>query len=115
MLMSDQTVSRVSTHLSDGGEALTIRVDGNFDFNLHSEFQRAYRECFPAPKSYSVDLSDTLHLDSAALGMLLLLRDHSLEGLDGGGQRHTVELINANDHVARVLAVSNFDMIFSIR
>ncbi|MFI2810316.1 MULTISPECIES: STAS domain-containing protein [Microbulbifer] len=115
MLMFEQTASRVSTQLSDGGEALTIRIDGNFDFNLHSEFQRAYRDCNPAPKSYSVDLSDTRYLDSAALGMLLLLRDHSLEGQDDGGQRHTVELVNANDHVAKVLAVSNFDKIFTIR
>ncbi|SDK28225.1 STAS domain-containing protein [Microbulbifer yueqingensis] len=115
MLVFEPTASRISTHLSEGGDALTIRIDGNFDFNLHREFQRAYQDCQPAPKTYSVDLSETRHLDSAALGMLLLLREHSLAGREDRGERHLVELVNANDSVAKVLSVSNFDQIFTIR
>lgn len=114
MVVSEQTPARVSTELSDNGNALIIRVAGNFDFNMHRDFQRAYQNLFPSPKRFCIDLSETQHLDSAALGMLLLLRDHCL-GEEGGPPQCQVELMNANEHVGRILAVSNFDKIFTIR
>lgn len=113
MVVSEQTSSRVSTELSEGGRALTIRISGNFDFNIHCEFRRAYQNLSPSPKRYCIDLSETLHLDSSALGMLLLLRDHCL-GEEGVGACR-VELVNANDHVSNILSVSNFDKLFTIR
>lgn len=114
MVISDRFESRVFSDVSDDGDALVIRIVGNFDFNMHREFQRAYRNVTPAPKRFIVDLSATDHLDSAALGMLLLLRDYCVEaGREGG--KPEVELINANAHVAHILSVSNFDRIFSIR
>jgi len=114
MLASEKTVAGVSAELSEGGDALVIRVTGNFDFNMHREFQRAYQNLSPSPKHYCIDLSETLHLDSAALGMLLLLRDHCLGDGDDPEQCR-VELMNANEHVGRILTVSNFDKIFTIR
>ncbi|MCW8127528.1 STAS domain-containing protein [Microbulbifer halophilus] len=114
MVVSARSGARVSSELSKGGEALTIRVCGNFDFNMHREFQRAYQNLSPAPKRYRIDLSETQHLDSAALGMLLLLRDHCLGGEEDEGQCR-VELLNANDHVEKILLVSNFDKIFTLR
>ncbi|MFD1217942.1 STAS domain-containing protein [Microbulbifer celer] len=114
MVVSDSYTSRVYTEVADDGDTLVIRVSGNFDFNMHREFQRAYRNVSPPPKAVIVDLSTTEHLDSAALGMLLLLRDYCVEvGRDGDEPR--VELINANSHVSHILSVSNFDRIFSIR
>ncbi|MEW5248544.1 STAS domain-containing protein [Microbulbifer sp. 2201CG32-9] len=93
---------------------LTIRVAGSFDFSLHPDFQRAYQNFSPSPKCYSVDLSETSYLDSAALGMLLLLRDHCYgDGSRAEAQR--VELVNPRPHVANILAASNFDRIFTIR
>ncbi|WP_250463119.1 STAS domain-containing protein [Microbulbifer litoralis] len=114
MAVSVRSGARVSSELSEGGDALTIRVCGNFDFNLHRDFQRAYQNLSPAPRHYRIDLSETLHLDSAALGMLLLLRDHCLGDEDDVGQRQ-VELFNASDHVENILLVSNFDKIFTLR
>ncbi|MFC6924050.1 STAS domain-containing protein [Microbulbifer taiwanensis] len=114
MVVSEQATARVSSELSEGGDALTIRVAGSFDFNLHRDFQRAYQNLSPSPRHYCIDLSETLHLDSAALGMLLLLRDHCLGEEPEEGQCR-VELMNANDHVGNILAVSNFDKIFTIR
>ncbi|MCK7597510.1 STAS domain-containing protein [Microbulbifer sp. CAU 1566] len=114
MVVSERFENRVTSEVSDSGEALVIRVVGNFDFNLHREFQRAYRNVAPPPKVFLVDLSATDHLDSAALGMLLLLRDYCVEmGREGFQPR--VELMNANAHVSHILSVSNFDRIFSIR
>jgi len=114
MVVSEQAGARIETDLSEDGDTLVIHVSGHFDFNLHREFQHAYQNYFPVPKQYCIDLSETLHIDSAALGMLLLLRDHCLAGEDDCGQR-TVELRNANAHVETILQVSNFDKIFTIR
>lgn len=114
MAIAEQRAARVYTELSECGGELTIRVAGNFDFNVHREFQRAYQDLSPAPQTYSIDLSETSHLDSAALGMLLLLRDHC-SGAEGNVAVERVELLNANSHVAKILAVSNFDQIFTIR
>lgn len=114
MVVLEQANTRVCSELTEGGDTLTIRVSGNFDFNLHRDFQRAYQNLSPRPKRYCIDLSETQHLDSAALGMLLLLRDQCLGGDDDAGQR-TVELLNANGHVENILVVSNFDKIFTLR
>ena len=114
MVVSDRFESRVTSEVSEGGDALVIRVAGNFDFNMHREFQRAYRNVSPPPRTFLVDLSETDHLDSAALGMLLLLRDYCVE-IGAEGAQPSVELMNANAHVSHILSVSNFDRIFSIR
>lgn len=113
MVVSERSRAQVSSELSESGDALTIRVSGSFDFNMHREFLRAYQNLSPPPRLYCIDLSETRHLDSAALGMLLLLRDHCLDA--GGDRQCSIELQNANDHVANILAVSNFDKIFKIR
>ena len=55
-----------------------------------------------------VDLGGATYLDSSALGMLLLLRDHA------GGDRAEVRLINGNDDVRKVLSISNFQQLFVI-
>lgn len=111
MVVVDRAKARVFSELSDDGSTLTIRISGNFDFNLHREFQRAYQNLPARPRRCRIDLSETLHLDSAALGMLLLLRDHCLGECD----QHAVELFDANDHVENILQVSNFDKIFTLR
>ncbi|MNR56929.1 hypothetical protein D3C85_1776040 [compost metagenome] len=60
------------------------------------------------PKSVVVDLKDATYLDSSALGMLLLLRDHA------GGDRSDIRLINSSSDVTKILAISNFDKLFDI-
>lgn len=114
MNVSENSAAQVSSELSDNGDALTIRVVGSFDFNVHRDFQRAYQSVSASPTHYCIDLSETLYLDSAALGMLLLLRDHCLNDGNGAGQVR-VELLNANEYVGNILAISNFDKIFTIR
>ncbi|AMX02783.1 STAS domain-containing protein [Microbulbifer thermotolerans] len=113
MAVSEQFTARISTELSESGDALTIRVTGNFDFNIHRDFLRAYQDLSPAPRRYCIDLSETQHMDSAALGMLLLLRDHCMRECTYAGEC-CIELRNANTDVCRLLAVSNFDKLFTI-
>jgi anti-anti-sigma factor len=55
-----------------------------------------------------VDLKEATYLDSSALGMLLLLRDHV------GGDESRVSMVNTSSDVRKILAISNFDKLFDI-
>jgi anti-anti-sigma factor len=98
----------ITSQPSSDGEELTIVIQGRFDFGAHQEFRNAYERVNSTPHRYVVDLKDTTYLDSSALGMLLLLRDHA------GGVSAQVSLINCNTDVRKILAISNFDQLFNI-
>lgn len=98
----------VASELSGNGEELVIRVTGRFDFSAHQEFRDAYELLADRPRRYRVDMRDTSYLDSSALGMLLLLRDHA------GGDNAEVTLENCNHDVRKILTISNFEQLFTI-
>lgn len=60
-------------------------------------------------KCVVVDLQQVQYIDSAALGILLLLRDKA------AAQGAKVELANLQGTVKDVLEIANFHKIFSIR
>lgn len=93
---------------SSDGQELTILIQGCFDFGAHQEFRNAYERVNSTPQRYVVDLKDTTYLDSSALGMLLLLRDHA------GGDSAQIRLLNCNPDVRKILAISNFEQLFKI-
>ena len=98
----------MSTQPSAGGQELTIAIQGRFDFGAHQAFRDAYERVDGTPKRYQVDLQGTTYLDSSALGMLLLLRDHA------GGDHAQIRLLNCNGDVRKILAISNFEQLFQI-
>ncbi|EJM60783.1 STAS domain-containing protein [Pseudomonas sp. GM48] len=99
----------VVTEVSPDGQKLTISVKGRFDYAKHQEFRESYeRPNGKLPSSIVVDLKDATYLDSSALGMLLLLRDHA------GGDDSDVRVINSSTDVRKILAISNFDKLFDI-
>ncbi|WP_426204945.1 STAS domain-containing protein [Pseudomonas sp. TWP3-1] len=98
----------VVTEVSADGQELTISVKGRFDFGRHQEFRESYERLNKKPESIVVDLKEATYLDSSALGMLLLLRDHA------GGESSNVRVINSNSDVRKILAISNFDKLFNI-
>lgn len=93
---------------SSDGQELTILIEGRFDFGAHQEFRNAYERVNSTPQRYVVDLKDTTYLDSSALGMLLLLRDHA------GGDSAQICLLNCKPDVRKILAISNFEQLFKI-
>ncbi|MBM5460612.1 STAS domain-containing protein [Pseudomonas sp. P66] len=97
----------VDTEVSQDGEKLTIKVKGRFDFGKHLEFRNAY-EHQRCASSVVVDLREATYLDSSALGMLLMLRDHV------GGDEADVRVVNTNPDVRKILAIANFDKLFDI-
>lgn len=97
----------VTSELSPDGQQLTIFIAGRFDFAAHQDFRSAY-EALGKEQRYVIDLRGTHYLDSSALGMLLLLRDHA------GGERAQVRLINCSADVITILTISNFSKLFQI-
>lgn len=88
-------------------KTLTLSVQGRFDYTC----QKAFREAFankPASLHFVVDLSKVEYMDSSALGMLLLLRDHS------GGGHSGIVLKGGSDAVANVLRMARFERLFTL-
>lgn len=98
----------VEGELSPDGKNLTIRVKGRFDFGKHQAFRECYEREAARPEAVVVDLREATYLDSSALGMLLLLRDHV------GGDDSQVRVVNTSSDVRKILAISNFDKLFDI-
>ncbi len=94
---------------SQDGKQTTIRVKGRFDFSTHQEFRGAYEHAPATTTVFVVDLREASYLDSSALGMLLLLRDHA------GGDTAQVKIINCNPDVRKILTISNFEQLFTIQ
>ena len=98
----------VSSALDDGTNTLTITIAGRFDFSAHKEFRDAYEGIQEDPSHYLIDMAEAEYIDSSALGMLLLLRDHA------GGDSAQVEIRNCTPDVKKIFAISNFDQLFAI-
>lgn len=98
----------IATSLS--GDKLTkeINISGDFDFNLRKSFRDAYVEDSDSVKSFCINLKDTNYIDSSALGMLLLLKEHA----DNNSQ--TIKITNVNAEIRELLDLSNFGQIFDI-
>lgn len=81
-----------------------IAIAGRFDFSCHPEFRAAFATLTPG-SDVVVDFTSTTYIDSAALGMLLLLRDRV------GDARH-VRLVNCKGQPDQVLRIANFHKLF---
>ncbi|AHK78974.1 MULTISPECIES: STAS domain-containing protein [Ectothiorhodospira] len=98
----------IKRHVDEKTNLVTISVGGRFDFAQHKAFRDAYRDLPAQGTRYRVDLSEATYLDSSALGMLLLLREHA------GGDTARVSLRGCSDDVRRVLKIANFDRLFTL-
>ena len=57
---------------------------------------------------YIVDLGRTEYLDSSALGMLLLLREHT------GGDQAQLRIVHCSPEIRKLLTLANFHQLFSV-
>jgi len=101
----------LSMNISPDGSSATISISGRFDFGIHREFRNAYEKADvkAAIPKFIVDLAGTEYMDSSALGMLLLLREHA------GGDRSDVTIINCRPVIREILDIANFDKLFTIK
>ncbi len=98
----------ISVNVSDDGKSATLRVEGRFDFSIHNDFRKAYKDIALNDGIYSVDLSATDYLDSSALGMLLLLKEHA----ESAGS--TVKISHVNNEIMEILRIASFDKLFAL-
>jgi len=97
-------------HRSDNkNNSLIIQVSGRFDFYVIQAFRDTYRNINLPGGDYIVDLSRADYMDSAALGMLLLLREHAIE------QSARVCIKNSSESLRRILSIARFEQTFDIR
>lgn len=88
-------------------KTVKVVVEGRFDFNCQNEFKEVITQ-YSGQNRFLIDLSRVTYMDSAALGMLLLLRDHA-----GGGQEKII-LKSAPPATLDVLRIANFDRLFTV-
>jgi anti-anti-sigma factor len=96
----------LTTNTSIDGKVITIDISGRFDFSVHQEFRQIYESAHSPGRQYIIDLRQTEYVDSSALGMLLLLREHA------GGDRANVQLLHCRPEVKKILTIANFDQLF---
>ena len=87
----------VTSMEADNGAKVSIIVKGRFDFNDHGDFRESYRQYSPNA-NYTLDMSDAEYMDSSALGMLLLLREHA------GGDSAKIEVVGCKPEIKKILA-----------
>lgn len=82
-----------------------------FDFNSFRDFRKDYDVALenPSVRVLIVDMKNVQYIDSAALGILLLLRDHA------ANVNKTVEIHNLQGIAKEVLEIANFQKIFTFR
>ncbi|MBF0370019.1 MAG: STAS domain-containing protein [Magnetococcales bacterium] len=95
-------------HTHTDGDEVRIAISGGFVFSIHKLFRDSYRNKRPEMR-YTVDLSAVSHLDSSALGMLLLLREHA------GGEASDVAIINCAPKIEKLLEIAQFNRLFQIQ
>lgn len=99
------SVSSVNT---DNGNKINIVVKGRFDFNDHADFRDSYRT-YQSRASYTLNMRDADYMDSSALGMLLLLREHA------GGDDAKILVVGCNSEIKKILSIANFQKLFDIQ
>jgi anti-anti-sigma factor len=92
----------INVHEDTGSVWITVR--GRFDLNLQATFRSAY-EKVGKKSPIVVDLTAVDYMDSAGLGLLLLLREHAGDG-------PMVKLHGMNSKVATILRIANFHRLF---
>lgn len=93
---------------SSDDKQLIIAIEDRFDFSLHQQFRDAYSQNIAPDVTYILDLSKTEYMDSSALGMILLLKDHV--------QLYAGQLIisKPNDTVNKILEIAQFHRLMTI-
>jgi anti-anti-sigma factor len=92
---------------AENNKTITIAPVGRFTFEMAREFRSAYRD-EPPTMQYIIDLSETDYMDSAALGMLLLLLQHVEE------KRERVRLIKCKPDITNLLEMAQFHKRFVV-
>ncbi len=84
-----------------------IIITDRFDYSVHSEFRASYKNT-PDNTLFIIDMNRATYLDSSALGMMLLLREHASKASE------KISIVGCNPEVKQILEMSNFSGLFNI-
>lgn len=98
----------ITNSISDDGKVVTIFVEERFDFSLHQTFREAYSHSEAKGVTFILDLKDTSYMDSSALGMILLLKDHA------DNHSSNIRIVNPNESVYKILFIAQFNRLMEI-
>ena len=96
----------LTVHHDSEHDCLTLQLGERFDFSVHRDFHDACLGAEVSARSYVIDLSEVTSMDSSALGMLLLLREHA------GSERAEIRIVNAGSELRNTFKVAGFDKLF---
>jgi len=88
-------------------KALVIAINGRFSFDQHNAFRATYKDINRDTNiNVTVDLQHADYMDSAALGMLLLLDEHFT--------KQRINISNCSAYIREVFSIVNFEKKFNI-
>ena len=93
-------------NMSGDKKTVTISVSGRFDFSLHNDFRKTYKDVVDSGIQYILDLKATEYMDSSALGMLLMLKEHA----DKNASK--IKISNISADIREILMIASFDKLF---
>lgn len=88
-----------------------MTMSGRFDFQTHRDFKEAYTPLVEdgAVREIEIEMSNIDHLDSSALGMLMLLNERAKV------TNKPLILLNPSGVALQALEVAHFNRLFKIR
>ena len=89
-------------------EKVTIRLPVKFDMVIADNFRDAVRKLPEYVLHYELDMENTTYMDAAALGSMMLLKHENPEA-------KTMEVINCNNDIYRILMLMDYDRMFCIK
>jgi len=87
---------------------LVISIEERFDFSVHQKFRDSYINVDTQNTQFVLDLALTTYMDSSALGMILLLKDHA-ENFTG-----SVVIKKPSETVNKILEIAQFHRLLTI-
>ena len=97
---------KVESILTNNDESVVITVHGRFDFSVANDFRNSYRN-IPVKSEYILELSSVDYMDSAAIGMILLLHEFS-------GNTALIKAINCSESIKKIILMSHIDRFVQI-
>ncbi|MBS97186.1 MAG: anti-anti-sigma factor [Oceanospirillaceae bacterium] len=98
----------VTTRVDAEKKRVVINISGKFDFSLHQQFREAYRDRTERGFRFELNLSEANYMDSSALGMVLLLKEHAEK------QGSQVVITRPGESIRKILKIANFDKLVPI-
>ena len=88
------------------GDKLVLILPKEFDFKVHRGVRDAYKD-EPSDLIFEIDMRNVEHIDSSALGMLMLIYEHANNKVEN------LRMVNLSGAVRELLNIARFDRYFT--